>query len=153
MTMEYHYTECGLDNVIILVDSVEADDGETVVVIPALLQLHQCIAEMVINSDGILNGKEIRFLRTEMGMTQAELAEIMHRDSQTIARWEKNESAIDAGHDLMLRQVAAEKLDISFGEDKTIIELSRERRATITPQPIKMKLHKDGRKPKYTCVA
>ena len=65
-TYEYHYTECGLVDVFILANHLKTDDhGEAVVTIPAIGILHKIIAEGVINADGILTGKEIRFLRTE----------------------------------------------------------------------------------------
>jgi transcriptional regulator with XRE-family HTH domain len=153
-TCEYHYTECGLDDVFILADHLETDDhGEAVVTIPAIGILHKIIAEGVINADGILTGKEIRFLRTEMGMTQAQLANILHRDSQSIARWEKSEVTVDATLDLVLRQIAAEKLDIPFGKNQGIEELCKKRVQTTVTKPIKAKLNLDKDKPSYTIVA
>ena len=151
---EYHYTECGLDNVIIVIEDIGVDDsGEKVVIIPAVKLLHKCIAESVISEQGILSGKEIRFLRTEIGLTQAEIADIMHRDSQSIARWEKGETAIDPAHDLLLRQLVAERLDISLGEDDSIETLSRQRIATSKSRQIKMKLDQGDRGAIYTLVA
>ena len=151
---EYHYTECGLDDVFILADHIEKDDnGEAVITIPAIGMLHKAISEGVINADGILNGKEIRFLRSEMGMTQAQLAEILHRDTQTIARWEKNEVGIDATIDVVLRQLVAEKLDIPFGENQSIETLCLKRVQTTQTTPIRAKLSLDKNIPRYTLVA
>ena len=42
----YHYTECGLDNIIIEADLIAIDDqGEEIVTIPAIGQLHNTIAQ------------------------------------------------------------------------------------------------------------
>ncbi len=109
----YHYTECGLDNVILVgVILVEDADGEETVHIPHINQLHKTIAKGIIDRPAGMSGKELRFLRTEMGMTQAELAELLHRDAQSIARWEKGEVEIDGNAETVVRLLAGEKLGI-----------------------------------------
>jgi transcriptional regulator with XRE-family HTH domain len=50
-----------------------------------------------------MTGKELRFLRTEMGMTQAELAKIVHREPLTISRWERSEDEIDSNAEVLVR--------------------------------------------------
>ncbi len=118
MMQHYHYTECGLDNVVIVgADFLSADDGEEVIVIPAAGRLHKAIAEGILKRDSSMSGRELRFLRTEMGMTQAELARLLHRDAQTIARWEKEEIEMDGNAETVVRLLAAEKLGIDLGSD------------------------------------
>lgn len=126
----YHYTECGLDNVIIQNAGfgAEDDNGEQIVKIPALGRLHKAIAEGLVNQPGTLSGAEIRFLRTEMGMTQTELARLIHRDMQSIGRWERAESPLEPALDIVIRQIAAEKLQVKVPE--SIIELCMQ----VTPQ-------------------
>ncbi len=114
----YRYTECGLDNVVIVgVDFLTADDGEEVIIIPAAGKLHKAIAESILRRPFSMSGRELRFLRTEMGMTQAELARLLHRDAQTIARWEKEEIEMDGNVETVVRLLAAEKLGIDLGSD------------------------------------
>ena len=109
----YHYTECGLDNVILEgVTFVKDADGEETICIPRINQLHKVIAKGIINRPAGMSGKELRFLRTEMGMTQAQLAELLHRDAQSIARWEKGEVEIDGNAETVVRLLASEKLGI-----------------------------------------
>jgi len=109
----YHYTECGLDNVVLEgVIRVEDADGEETIYIPRINQLHKVIAKGIINRPTGMSGKELRFLRTEMGMTQAQLAELLHRDVQSIARWEKGEVEIDGNAETVVRLLAGEKLGI-----------------------------------------
>ncbi len=36
-----------------------------------------------------LNGKELKFLRKELSLTQAQVAKLMGADVQAVARWEK----------------------------------------------------------------
>ena len=84
---QYHYTECGLNNIIIDADLIDTDDqGEKIVTIPAIGLLHKAIAQGLISQSNSLSGAEIRFLRTEMGLTQAALATLLHRDTQSVGR-------------------------------------------------------------------
>ena len=75
MVSRYMYTACGLDDVIIEGLEPEVDDaGEKTYRLPNAIGLHRVIAHsLVVRSHG-LSPKELEFLRTEMGLTQAELA-------------------------------------------------------------------------------
>ena len=127
---DYHYTECGLDNVVVAdadFDIID-DEGEKIIQIPAVGMLHKAIAEGLINQSGALSGAEIRFLRTEMGMIQAELAKLLHRDTQSVGRWERDECPIEPTQDMTLRQIARDNLSVSLSLNT--VELS----ALVTPQ-------------------
>jgi transcriptional regulator with XRE-family HTH domain len=110
----YHYTECGLDNVMVEgVDFLVDDAGEQVVSIPNVNGLHKAIATGIVTKKGSLTGRELRFLRTEMGMTQAELAQYVHREPLAISRWERGEVAgIDANAETLVRLLAQESLGL-----------------------------------------
>lgn len=110
---EYRYTECGLDNVVIHNMEVHVDDaGDDVYSIPNVIGLHKVIAYCIITQHQGISGAELRFLRTEMGLTQAELAKLVKKDHQTVGRWERGEIAIDQNAELVIRVVAAERLSI-----------------------------------------
>ena len=112
----YHYTECGLDHVMINgVQFIQDDAGESVTTIPNIDGLHRAIATGIVSKSGNLTGKELRFLRTEMGMTQAELAAIVHREPLAISRWERGETElIDANAETLIRLFAKEKLNLEI---------------------------------------
>lgn len=121
----YRYTECGLDNV--LIDGMmpcEDDDGDEVVVIPNIRGLHRAIAAGIVEHLSGMSGQELRFLRTEIGMTQAELAQVVHRDAQSIGRWERGEVNIDSTAEALVRLLAIEELKIDVGDER-IAELSK----------------------------
>jgi DNA-binding transcriptional regulator YiaG len=88
--MAYHYTECGLDNVYL-------ENGFTVhktaygrgVSIDDTEALHKTIGEWIIALPKPLNGAELRFLRTELDMTQKDLGNILGTTEQTLRLWEK----------------------------------------------------------------
>ncbi|HEX3885228.1 MAG TPA: helix-turn-helix domain-containing protein [Stellaceae bacterium] len=115
--MDYRYAECGLDNVIIQGMSVVVDDaGEEVYSIPNVIGLHRTIAACIVKHARGISPKELRFLRTEMGMTQAELAEIVKKDHQTVGRWERGETVLDQNAETVIRLLAAERLGMRDGE-------------------------------------
>ena len=120
---DHHYTECGLSNVLIHGITPELDDdGDQVITIPAVNELHRVIAEGIVLHDSGISGEELRFLRTEMGMTQAELARLVHRDKQSVGRWERGEIEIDGAFETVIRKHAIEKLGLNV--DLAIDELA-----------------------------
>jgi transcriptional regulator with XRE-family HTH domain len=110
----YRYTESGLDNVFVHgADFVTDDAGETVITIPNISGLHRAIATAIVMKTASMTGKELRFLRTEMGMTQAELAAIVHREPLAISRWERGEvESIDTNAETLIRLHAREALGL-----------------------------------------
>lgn len=118
--------------------------------IPAIGQLHNIIAQGLVAQENALSGTEIRFLRTEMGMTQAELAQLLHRDTQTVGRWERGEVALDATQDIFIRQLAAEKLQLFI--EKSVERQSRKVTPKAYREPIHIQLTKNKKAP-YKLVA
>lgn len=110
---KYHYTECGLDNVLIEGIKRSIDDaGDEVLEIPNIRGLHRLLATMIIKRPHGMLPKEIRFLRTEMGMTQAELAALVKKDHQTIGRWERGDTPIEQNAEFVIRMIARERLNL-----------------------------------------
>ena len=117
----YRYTECGLDNVYLEGVDVQRDDhGDEVYCIENVLGLHKMIAHTLINGHD-LTGAELRFLRSEMGLTQEELAKKLGYTRVTVTRWERGDQTIDPKVRLIVRLLAAEKLDIE--SDMTIEDM------------------------------
>lgn len=103
-TIDHRYDACGLDNVILKGLRVfEADDGERVVRVPNIGLLHRVLTVAVASKESGLQAKELRFLRTEMGLTQAELAALVGREVQAIGRWERGENPIDRAAEIVVR--------------------------------------------------
>lgn len=151
MNKAHHYTESGLLNVYIEGILIEVDDeGDEIVTIPAINELHRTIALGIVSHAKGIAGEELRFLRTEMGLTQAELAALVHRDKQTIGRWERNEIEIDSSAEALLRRFAIEKLELPT--DTGIDELSRRSVPTAEEQPIKIQRMNDEARP-YELIA
>lgn len=113
MENEYRYTASGLDNVV-LVDLPQCidDNGDKCVTIPRINMLHKAIAAGIVLRNVGMSGAELKFLRTLMGLTQAELGKIVNRDAQTIGRWERAEFENDPNCEAIIRLVAAERLQL-----------------------------------------
>jgi len=117
----YNYTESGLGNVFIEgVDFVTDDAGEECITIPNINGLHRAIASGIIRQRSGMTGREMRFLRTEIGLTQAELAIIVHREALAISRWERGEVPIDSNAEALIRLFAAQRLELDAIDVKDV---------------------------------
>ena len=57
--------------------------------------------------------ENVRKIRELRGLTQAELAGVVHREPLAISRWERGESPIDSNAEALIRLHAIEKLEIA----------------------------------------
>ena len=135
----YHYTECGLPDVWIFGLRMQDDAGEEVIRIPKIGSLHRLIAKAIVTSKGTLTGPELRYLRTEMGLTQTQLGDLVHRERLTVSRWERGESTLDGASEALIRILASSKLGLAridpekaSGWCKLTLEQKRPVRITVT---------------------
>lgn len=134
------YKECGLDNVTLHgVDSHKCDQcGEEYLGFGDQEQLHSLIAKALTLKKGILTGKELRFLRTFLGLSSAMFAVRVGISKETISRFENDRQPISKTFDVLVKSLVANKLpdrDYDFhdrwlnqqGIDIKRIELNAER--------------------------
>lgn len=115
MIKKFHYTASGLDNVVLAGLRVcTDDDGDESITIPNINGLHKAIARTIVSRPSGMNGRELRFLRTEMGLTQAELAEKVKREGLAIGRWERGENPIEPNAEAIIRLIAIERLELNL---------------------------------------
>lgn len=107
----YQYTACGLDNIWLKngYEISESPDGRGVS-IHDLDSLHKLIADGVVNKPAPLNGKEFRFLRMEMDLSQKAVGDLMDKTDQMIARWEKGSNAVPVLADVAIRNLYMESI-------------------------------------------
>lgn len=102
---EFHYTECGLDNVYLVngFELINTPNGEEVC-IKDIQDLHKAIAKAILSErSNVLSNREIRFVRHLLDLSQTSLAKILGVTYQTVARWEKGECPISKTADFLLR--------------------------------------------------
>lgn len=106
------YTACGLDNVLLVGLTQQTDHADQdVTSIPNVRKLHKFIAQLLAEKPTGLAPSELRFLRTELGLTQSQLAKLVHKDHQTVGRWERGETPLDPAADTILRMIVLEWAD------------------------------------------
>lgn len=108
--MTYHYKESGLDNIYLENGFTHHKTayGEGIS-IEDTAGLHRAIGEWVIETPKPISGAELRFLRTEMELTQRDLAALLGATEQTLRLWEKTRSkAMPGSADRLLRALYSE---------------------------------------------
>jgi DNA-binding transcriptional regulator YiaG len=106
----YHYTESGLDSVF-LKGGYEYHDtpGGKTVTIQDIEGLHRTIGR-TLACRGRLKGKEFRFLRSELLLSQASLAKVLGVKELTVGRWEKGQTDIPFSAEVVVRMLFVESL-------------------------------------------
>ena len=91
----YAYREIGLGNIILLngVTTTQTPYGP-MTHIEYIHGLHRAIGLAIAEKSEPMSGAEFRFLRKQLGLTQAELAARMHVTDQTIANYEKGRTGL-----------------------------------------------------------
>ena len=90
----YHYSESGLDTIFLRNGvSIERTPYGDMVTIQNLNALHMAIGLHIIEEPNQMSGSEFRFLRKQMELTQKALARGMNVTDQTIANYEKDNTA------------------------------------------------------------
>lgn len=101
----YRYLGAGLSNVFLKngYKVVKTPFGEGVK-IHDVDGLHDALAEAIVESPNPVNGQEFRFLRNQLELSQAALAELLGTSEQSVARWETGKSKkVDATAERLLR--------------------------------------------------
>jgi DNA-binding transcriptional regulator YiaG len=103
-----HYTACGLDNVY-LTSGYEVRDvaGEQYISVRDVKELHETIAIYLVRQKKVLAGREVRFLRKQMELTQKELGGFLGVSDQSVARYEKDLTRLEGSSDSLLRLLVA----------------------------------------------
>ena len=78
-------------------------DGEEHITIHNLDGLWKTIGLHIVLRQKTLAPQEVGFLRQQMDLTQAELAKMLRVTDQTVARWEKGDTAVNGTADFALR--------------------------------------------------
>ncbi|MEA3428750.1 MAG: helix-turn-helix domain-containing protein [Thermodesulfobacteriota bacterium] len=85
-------------------------------------QLNSLIGLNLIKKKSLLSGKEINFLRKNMGLTATKLSLYIGVDNATISRWENGTQNISKPHDYLLRLVYSSIKSIPAEKIKHLIE-------------------------------
>ncbi len=107
----YRYLESGLDNVIICdIEMIKCSCGEESALIPRILAVHEAISNCLLEKETQLTGKEIRFLRKEMGLKGRDFADLVGVDNATLSRWENGKTKLSVKADRLIRVLYSVKM-------------------------------------------
>lgn len=108
----YHYTESGLANVWLENGYVVRDTpyGKSVAIEEADA-LHQVLALTIVNKKGRTTGKELRFLRVMLGLSQDSLGtKCLGVTEQSVSLWERT-GKVPKSADVLVRMLVLERLN------------------------------------------
>lgn len=105
----YHFLTSGLDNVYLKngYEIKETPSGRGVS-IHDIDGLFRAIGHAILHKLEPLTGREFRFLRVEMDLSQKAIGVLMEKSDQAIAIWEKGEESVPALADKAIRDLYAE---------------------------------------------
>ncbi len=121
----YNYRECGLDN-IKLVNGYEIEESPygSAVSIRNMKELHKAIGLEIINKDGRITNKELRFIRKELGLSQKLLADTLSVTEITVRKWEAGENNINGTADKLLRALYKGSIDPNSPVQEMVAQLA-----------------------------
>jgi putative zinc finger/helix-turn-helix YgiT family protein len=109
---DYKYIESGLDNVILSgINVFECDCGEEMPEIQNIQAIHKQIALEIIMKPAFLNGKELRFIRKQMGFKEKEIAELLGVTHVSVSRWERSSAKIGVSNDRLIRIIYLQTME------------------------------------------
>jgi putative zinc finger/helix-turn-helix YgiT family protein len=101
----YHFSECGLENVylvgIYLFECPRC--GEQLPEIPNIVKIHDALGAVLVTKPALLDGREIRYLRKNLGLKAADFAEYLQTTPVSVSRWETGEQAVSKENDNLIR--------------------------------------------------
>lgn len=107
----YHYTNSGLDYVYLANGFIveETPYGRSIAIHRAD-DLHAVIARDIVTRPGTMRGQEVRFLRSQLALSQAGLGKVLGMTRDAVAKWEgKPNDVIPGQADRALRMFYALK--------------------------------------------
>ncbi len=138
----YRYKECGLDNVYLMngFKEHETEYGKGIS-FTCVEGLHKAISLQIVRRDGKLSGKEFRFLRKELELTQAQLAKYLGVKPLEINRWEQGKT--ETTNPLADRLIRLLYLEKALGNPHVLELLESLQELPDEARAIKLRLKKD----------
>jgi len=104
---EYHYVGSGLENVYLvgIPYYVCPDCEKQAAVIPAMKELHEALARVIVSKTSPLRGPEVRFLRKRLGKKAIDFAPMVSLTPEYLSALENNPDPVDPGRDKLVRLI------------------------------------------------
>jgi len=104
-TIDYQYKASGLDNIVLKKTPAFKCPGcgDTYPIISRIEEIHAEIADRLVKKASMITGKEMVFLRKEMGLKAKDLSELFGVHKVTVSRWETGREPIKLHYDRLIR--------------------------------------------------
>jgi putative zinc finger/helix-turn-helix YgiT family protein len=79
--------------------------GEGLLTLSAARQIDEAAIEIYRKKHGLLSADEIRGIREHLGLTQQELARLLHLGANTVSRWESGRNVQTEAMEMLLRML------------------------------------------------
>ena len=128
-----HYRECGLDNVYLANGwRYEETPIGRFLEIEDVPELFAALARHVVEQRDRPNGKQLRYLRHYLNLSQVDLGRLLGLSDQQVARWEKETSKIEPAvfrlFGLLVRERLGEKIKVESELKSAALGSARRRR-------------------------
>lgn len=116
-----HYRECGLDNVYLANGwRYEETPIGKFLEIKDVPELFAALARHIVEQRDRPNGKQLRYLRQYLNLTQADLGKLLGLTDQQVARWEKDTSKIEPAVFRLLGLLVRERLGVKVNVESEL---------------------------------
>jgi len=104
-SIDYRYRASGLDNVVLQkIPAFKCPGcGDIYPIISRIGEIHAEIADRLVKKASIITGKEMAFLRKEMGLKAKDISELFGVHKVTVSRWETGREPIKLHYDRLIR--------------------------------------------------
>lgn len=128
----YHYLESGLEYIYLKKVKVQETPYGMTICLTHVRELHEKIAIGILKHSIPLRGKELKFLRKNLGITQVELSKVLELAQSTLVNWEGKDldKPIDAAHSYFLQQYFREKYGLAV-QTPTVVHKIRKAKEVI----------------------
>jgi DNA-binding transcriptional regulator YiaG len=100
----HHMTGVGLSNVYLRNGFTVADsDGDETISYENLTGLYFEIGRAIASNPFTMRSEEFRFMRKQLGMSQADIASLFDKSDQAVAKWEKGLSPVPKAESALLK--------------------------------------------------
>jgi len=113
----YHYDCSGLDYIYLENGYEEFDDG---IAIHDMDGLHKAISKLVVDRP-VMKGREFRFLRIEMNLSQIDIAKLFGVSESTVRNWEANRTELSGPAANLMRGYYLQSIDESSNLGEMIV--------------------------------
>lgn len=142
----FNYTSCGLKNIRLRngYEEIETPYGPAVS-IHDVEGLHRAIGlHIVRHNPELLDADEIRFLRKELDLPQAQLAKILDVNESTVRNWEAGRNEISGPADRLLRTLYIESVQDGSPVREMLEDLSQLNRDAYDAESLELEETEGG---------